>query len=610
MYRGFPLIFLSALAAAQEAPTALENMQKLIDSGKPLAATLLRVKVRDDLRIAMRLAAPEKPAGAELRIGAKRLTPERVVWRRQFEAAGTQPRIDVLEFETPAAAAKTFADARQPHSGLPAPGYFLFLTHAAPVGQSAVCALVQPRRWLFSVCLDTPISLGFDQNTVEERRRIAGWIDQVTAALESVTQAAIDPTVVTYIPKASPSPEEVRMLRVAGFARLWSEVRQNFVFLDQRPELDWDSVLERFLPEVTAAKSQAEYIAVLKRVMALLRDGHSNIMVSDTRDVPAIRIEPVAGKPVVTAVGSTPEVEASGVRPGMEILEVDERPAAKGIEEENHTVAASTAQDREARAFPLVLAGVPGSVAVIKLRGPDGVIREARLTRNLGSVRRSAPWLQRPPLEFRMLDGDVACVAVNTFGTETVGKEFDRVFPRILEAKGLIIDVRHNGGGNTSIGYSLIARLIDKPIKETSTWRTREYRPVFRAWNRPMPLYEGGDSGVVEPRGERAYAGPVAVLIGPNTYSAAEDFLVPLKMAGRAKLVGSPTGGSTGQPLIVEVYGAYARICTKWDRMPDGTEFVGVGVQPDVRVDRTVEAVAAGRDLVLERALEVLTGAR
>jgi C-terminal processing protease CtpA/Prc len=43
--------------------------------------------------------------------------------------------------------------------------------------------------------------------------------------------------------------------------------------------------------------------------------------------------------------------------------------------------------------------------------------------------------------------------------------------------------------------------------------------------------------------------------------------------------------------------------------MPDGTEFVGVGVQPDVRVERTRQAIAEGRDLVLERAIQVLSGA-
>ena len=170
------------------------------------------------------------------------------------------------------------------------------------------------------------------------RRQIAASVDLVARTLETVVRQAISPKVVTYVPSARPGPDEVRMLRVAGFARLWSEVRQNFVFLDQRPEVDWDTVLERYLPEVMAAKSQAEYLSVLKRVMALLRDGHSGIMASDDRDIPAVRIESIEGKPVVTAVLRRRKWRPSGVRPGMEVVEVDGRPAATVIEDEKQYV--------------------------------------------------------------------------------------------------------------------------------------------------------------------------------------------------------------------------------------------------------------------------------
>ena len=80
----------------------------------------------------------------------------------------------------------------------------------------------------------------------------------------------------------------------------------------------------------------------------------------------------------------------------------------------------------------------------------------------------------------------------------------------------------------------------------------------------------------------RTTRGPVYVLTSPSTCSAAEDFLIPLKMAKRITIVGEPTCGSMGQPLPFSIYGASARVCTKWDRFPDGTEFVGIGVLPDV----------------------------
>ena len=47
------------------------------------------------------------------------------------------------------------------------------------------------------------------------------------------------------------------------------------------------------------------------------------------------------------------------------------------------------------------------------------------------------------------------------------------------------------------------------------------------------------------------------------------------------------------------------RVCTKWDRFPDGTEFVGSGVTPDVKAVRTKRDVAIGRDAALESALEL-----
>ena len=49
-----------------------------------------------------------------------------------------------------------------------------------------------------------------------------------------------------------------------------------------------------------------------------------------------------------------------------------------------------------------------------------------------------------------------------------------------------------------------------------------------------------------------------------------------------------------------------ARICTKRDTYPDGREFVGIGVIPDIEIEPTRQDIAEGRDVVLEKALEVL----
>ena len=106
------------------------------------------------------------------------------------------------------------------------------------------------------------------------------------------------------------------------------------------------------------------------------------------------------------------------------------------------------------------------------------------------------------------------------------------------------------------------------------------------------------------PDGKRHYAGPVLVLTSARTYSAAEDFVVAFDAMQRGRIVGEATGGSTGQPLLFDLPGGgKARICTKRDSYPDGREFVGVGVQPQVAVHPRAADLQAGRDTVLHAAL-------
>lgn len=170
-------------------------------------------------------------------------------------------------------------------------------------------------------------------------------------------------------------------------------------------------------------------------------------------------------------------------------------------------------------------------------------------------------------------------------------------------AKGLVIDVRGNGGGNTD--YNLLGMLADGPIPGPLQ-RTRDYRAAYRAWG-ILPGWLDIPSSSVGADAEHHLAVPVTVLTGPETYSAAEDFVAAFDALHRGITVGEPTGGSTGQPLQFKLPGGgSARVCTKDDRAGDGRVFEGVGLLPDVTVARTVADVQAGHDPVMERAAGAL----
>ena len=127
------------------------------------------------------------------------------------------------------------------------------------------------------------------------------------------------------------------------------------------------------------------------------------------------------------------------------------------------------------------------------------------------------------------------------------------MYPDILKTDALVIDVRSNGGGDDSLGFNILAHFTDKPFK-TSAWKTREYVPTFRAWGRPE-RWHAEPAGAQSPQGDRHYLNPVVLLTSPRTLSAAEDFSVAFDYMKRGKIVGEPTGGSTGQPLYFDLPG-------------------------------------------------------
>jgi carboxyl-terminal processing protease len=207
----------------------------------------------------------------------------------------------------------------------------------------------------------------------------------------------------------------------------------------------------------------------------------------------------------------------------------------------------------------------------------------------------------------RDLGDDILLLEIRSFNDVSVLEEFTDQFERINQSAGLVIDLRNNGGGRSDVGWGILAQLVNRPFP-TSRWKTRLYRPSYRAWGLPEAWSwheEIGDE--YDHHGVHFFDGPVAVLSGPRTYSAAEDFLAAFRQAQRGPIIGQPSGGSTGQPLVFKLPGGgSARVCTKRDLFADGTEFVGVGIEPDILVQDTVAGLRARQDASVARSKRYL----
>ncbi|HET9865159.1 MAG TPA: S41 family peptidase [Steroidobacteraceae bacterium] len=153
----------------------------------------------------------------------------------------------------------------------------------------------------------------------------------------------------------------------------------------------------------------------------------------------------------------------------------------------------------------------------------------------------------------------------------------------------VVLDLRRNGGGDAAVLLEFMGRFLDPGTlvaratypDRSETWGATESPFVFR--------------------------GPLAVLTGPMSASAAEVCASALRFHGRASLHGRSTRGSV---QLSESYplpdGGSVRVATADVRDPAGRPLEGVGIRLDQSVVPTLIDVRAGRDVALESALRAL----
>jgi hypothetical protein len=317
-------------------------------------------------------------------------------------------------------------------------------------------------------------------------------------------------------PCDAPAPEASAR---AVFDTLWHTFDEHYAFFGLRG-VDWAGVGRQARARLADVKSDDELFVFLTQMLAPLADRHVRLNGS--------------GRAFASGGPGNVEPDPDGLVPRHSILQ----PALRSYLESGGMVRSlrSTASDKVWWGW---MDGEVGYLALPSLWGLSG----------------------QPAA-----DQDVESAAADA--------AMDEVLRDLGNARGIVIDLRLNGGGSDAVGLAIAGRFAD-----------RAYAAFSKQARNAAALTTAYDVTLVPGAGSR-FLRPVIVLVGPLTASGAEVMALSLAALPNVRLLGNRTMGLFSDTL-------YRRLPNGWDftvsneiyRTPRGEVFEGIGIPPHIASD-------------------------
>ncbi len=396
--------------------------------------------------------------------------------------------------------------------------------------------------------------------------------------------------------------------KIYDLSAIWRHAA--FVFPHfHRNHVEWDKAYREFIPRAVATKSDREHCLLMSEFINLLGDGHTDVSFD---------------REITDELGYLPfgldYVQDGYWTDGQRILGFDGWPMEEIIREASRYVYhVGNYLPRLRYILPLILG--------------EG---EHTLETETGSVTFS--YLKERPILPQCRETEFTCHGdvLQIRFDDLLRNRAPEIREKLQEVKprAVILDIRENIGGMTKfgadiaqlflsgqfggcrkwtrtmtgVGYASAVQVMNMSEEELAAISGKADREEIEKSRRAANLceFEEYEDRWGEADAQSVFSGPVVLLTSRKTVSAAEDFTAFFRTGNRATIVGQPTCGTSGTPLLKGLFCGTLRVCSVGYKLKDGTEFIGTGINPDVFAEPSIADYLAKRDSVLERALQVV----
>ena len=391
-----------------------------------------------------------------------------------------------------------------------------------------------------------------------------------------------------------PTPQMDSGLNLLTLFRLWNVIEYYAPnrSLTLHP---WEEVLTSYIPRMGVETDPVRFSRLYFRLIRELNDGHAYApieMLFGQRMLPVWPLQ-AEGRLFVGYSGD------SALKRGDEVVAIDGEPISERLELlREYASRSNEASLRQALRFYGLCTRRDTAEVVRRRAGACDTLRVATVPYGSVSPLYDPAQLEQPP--FRLLADSVGYIYAGTFSREHLAQ----VVQTLPRTRALIIDLRTyplkvDGALIALIGQSLRTESV---VVRQALYQTLALPGLF--YRQEQWLFE--DFGEVAARCTEPYKGRVILLVDEMTQSNPEFQAMAFQSCPQTLTIGSPTSGANGDIVSLPLPGG---LMTYFSGIgifyPDGTPTQTVGVRLDIEVLPTAEGLQAGRDEVLERALEL-----
>ena len=200
-------------------------------------------------------------------------------------------------------------------------------------------------------------------------------------------------------------------------------------------------------------------------------------------------------------------------------------------------------------------------------------------------------------LHYRVLDDNIGYIRCASFETPIGEGNLDEMLSYLLFCRGLIIDIRNNGGGNLTVAERLAGRFVhEKTLVGYMQHKTGKGHQDFSELEE---IY-------LEPSSNVRWNKKVCVLVNRSVFSAANEFAVMMHCLPNVTLIGDHTGGGSVLPMSNSLPNGWSvrfSACPMYDNHQQQTEF---GIEPDIAVALSNTSMAENKDDIIEAARKII----